>query len=76
MKKTLITTIASALAGCGTATTTTSITTSSQDVETLQKHYETVYSVSLTRYICLDSTGVYDIRMTADGKISSKVKIK
>ncbi len=75
MKKTLITTIALiALAGCSTSTT--SSTTPSQDIETLQKHYSTVYKVGDSRHICWDSTGVYDIRMTDDGKIFSKVKIK
>jgi len=73
MKKTLITTITLiALGGCST----TSSTTPSQDIETLQKHYSTVYKVGDSRHICWDSTGVYDIRMTDDGKIFSKVKIK
>ena len=68
MKKTLITTITLiALAGC---------TTPSQDIETLQKHYSTVYKVNAGRYLCWDSIGVYDIRMTDDGKIFTKVKIK
>jgi hypothetical protein len=71
MKKTLITTITLiALVGCG------DITAPSQDIEKLQKHYSTVYKVGDSRHICWDSTGVYDIRMTNDGKIFSKIKIK
>ena len=53
---------------CGTAP--------SEDVQNLQKNYETVYRIDNYRYITSDSTGVYDIRVTFGGTFYSKVKIK
>lgn len=51
-------------------------TTTSQDTQMLQTKYSTVYRISAYRYITADSTGVYDIAVTGDGKISSTIKIK
>lgn len=51
-------------------------TTTSQDTEMLQSKYSTVYRISAYRYITADSTGVYDVAVTGDGKISSTIKIK
>jgi len=52
-------------------------THSSQDKEALQKKYPKgiVYSVTVSRYIVVDSTNVLDIRVALDGTIISTVKI-
>ena len=51
-------------------------TTSSEDMESLQKKYDVVYRVSNHQYIVIDSIGIYDIRVKDDGTPYSKVKIK
>ena len=53
-------------------------TTTSQDVEMLQKKYPNgnVFMINNGQYIIADSLHTYSIKITADGKISSTVKIR
>ena len=53
-----------------------STTSTSQDTQMLQSKYSTVYKLDAWRYICIDSTNVYDVRVTSDGRIETTVKIK
>lgn len=48
----------------------------SVDMQNLQKQYTTVYRISNSRYITIDSTGVYDVMVDTDGTFYSKVKIQ
>jgi hypothetical protein len=56
--------------------TSCSVTTPSEDMESLQKKYDVVYRVSNYQYIVIDSLGVYDVKLENDGTPYSKVKIK
>jgi hypothetical protein len=56
--------------------TSCSVTTPSEDMESLQKKYDVVYRISNHEYIVIDSLGTYDIRVEDDGTPYSKVKIK
>jgi hypothetical protein len=71
MKRTIISLIAITviLVSC-------TITSSSEDMEMLQKRYTTVYRVTDQSYVCADSTHVYHVKITMDGQIGSTVKIK
>ena len=51
-------------------------TTPLQDTQWLQTKYPTVYKVNYTDYVCIDSIGTYHIRVTIDGQIASKIKVK
>jgi hypothetical protein len=55
------------LSSCGTMP--------SVDMENLQKQYKNVYRINNSQYICIDSIGVYDVRVESDGTFYSKVKI-
>jgi len=58
------------LIGCNTTST-------SQNTQMLQKHYQTVYKITPSRYVTVDSTGtIYDVTVTLNGGISSIVRIK
>lgn len=70
MKKIIILLIAIiAFTGCN-------FTTSSQDIQMLQKYYSNVYRLNSLRYICVDSIHTYDIRITNKGEIYSTIIIK
>lgn len=56
--------------------TSCNVTTTSEDIENLQKKYDVVYLISTGQYIVIDSVGIYDVRVTTDGVPYSKVKIK
>jgi hypothetical protein len=56
--------------------TSCSVTTPSEDMESLQKNYDVVYRISYHQYIVIDSLGVYDVKLENDGTPYSKVKIK
>ena len=56
--------------------TSCSVTTPSEDMESLQKKYDVVYRISNHEYIVIDSLGTYDIRVEDNGTPYSKVKIK
>jgi hypothetical protein len=53
-------------------------TTLSEDMEMLQKKYpkSIVYRIDAKQYIIGDSINIYDVRVTNDGKESTKIKIK
>lgn len=58
-----------AVTGCMTAP--------SKDREMLQKRFYTVYPINEARYVTIDSVGnVFDVRVSADGKIRSTVEIR
>lgn len=53
------------------------VTSTFKDKEMLQKQYKTVYSIDQARYVTIDSVGnVFDVRVSADGKILSTIEIR
>lgn len=60
----------------GILLTSCNVTTPSQDIQFLQTKYPTVYKIDASNYICIDSIAVYHIRVTVDGQIHSKIKVK
>lgn len=66
------------LVGFSLLTDISCVTHPSQDIEMLQKIYPTVYSLhGGFQYITIDSNNhVYHIRVTVDGRINSRIRIK
>ena len=70
MKNKLLIILLCCLSSCG-------LTSINQDIQNLQKQYKTVYKISSTQYVVVDSTDkIFHLDLRLNGEVKTKIQIK